>query len=148
MQPRSHDAARSRGVADKDIEFEQDEFNRLKLQQQLEQAIESREERLRRQERDDQKDFLRKQIEGINERMDGELKALDKEQDELEKAYAERMKSAALRAEAEMTIMLVGLVTAPEPRRGYAIRCLRATRWLVGLRPPSSRKVRIRFSVF
>ena len=87
MQPRSHDAARSRGVADKDIEFEQDEFNRLKLQQQLEQAIESREERLRRQERDDQKDFLRKQIEGINERMEVELKALDKEQDELEKAY-------------------------------------------------------------
>lgn len=88
-----------------DIEFEQDEYNRAKLQQQLEQAIESREERLKKQERDDQKDALREEIKGINERADAEIKALDDEQKTIEEQYAERMKPAALQAEAERLIM-------------------------------------------
>ena len=89
-----------------DIEFEQDEYNRMKLQQQLEQALESREERLRRLEREDLKETLRKDIEAINERMEAEVTALDKEQTAIEKAYEEQMKSAAIRAEAEKMLML------------------------------------------
>ena len=88
-----------------DIEFEQDEYNRMKLQQQLEQAIESREERLNRQAREDQREALRKDVEGIRERAEEELKLLDEEQKTIEEAYREQMKAAALRAEAEKLIL-------------------------------------------
>ena len=88
-----------------DIEFEQDEYNRMKLQQQLDQAISSREDRLRRQALDDQKDALREQISAIQERAEAEIDALDKEQEAIEKAYQEQMKGAALRAEAEQMLM-------------------------------------------
>ncbi len=88
-----------------DIEFEQDEYNRMKLQQQLEQALQSREERLRRLEIEDQKEALRESITAIEEKAEAEITALDAEQEAIEAAYAERMKAAALRAEAEKLIM-------------------------------------------
>ena len=88
-----------------DIEFEQDEYNRMKLGQQLEQAISAREDRLRRQALDDQKEALREQITAIQDKAEAEISALDKTQTEIEKAYAEQMKSAALRAEAEKLLM-------------------------------------------
>lgn len=88
-----------------DIEFEQDEYNRMKLQQQLDQAISSRDDRLRRQAIDDQKEALRAEITAIEERAATEIAALDEEQEALAKAYAERMKTAALQAEAEKLIM-------------------------------------------
>lgn len=87
------------------IEFEQDDYNRAKLQQQLEQALSSREDRLHKLALEDQKDALREQIEQIEQKADDEISAIDKEQDEIEKAYDERLKEAALRAEAEKLMM-------------------------------------------
>ena len=105
-----------------DIEFEQDDFNRAKLMQQLQQAESAREDRLRRLERDDQKDALREQITAIQEQTDAQIAALDEEQEALEEAYAARMENAALSAEAEQMMMqssqeeLIGLIGefAPE----------------------------------
>ncbi len=88
-----------------DIEFEQNKYNRMKLQQQLDQAISSREDRLRRLAVQDQKDVLNNQIQAIQDQTQAQLTALDSEQAEIEKAYAERMKTAALRAEAEKLLM-------------------------------------------
>ena len=87
------------------IAYEQDDFNRAKLQQQLDQALESREERLARLALEDQKEALRAQIEEIEDQADRQLEALDREQEAVEAAYAERMQEAALRAEAEKLIL-------------------------------------------
>ena len=87
------------------IAYEQDDFNRAKLQQQLNQALESREERLARLALEDQKEALRAQIEEIEQAADSQLSALDREQEAVEAAYEERMREAALRAEAEKLIL-------------------------------------------
>ena len=87
------------------IAYEQDDFNRAKLQQQLDQALESREERLARLALEDQKEALRAQIDQIEKKADSQLEALDREQEAVEAAYAERMQEAALRAEAEKLIL-------------------------------------------
>lgn len=87
------------------IAYEQDDYNRAKLQQQLDQALESREERLARLELEDQKEALRAQIEEIEQAADSQLSALDREQEAVEAAYADRMEEAALRAEAEKLIL-------------------------------------------
>lgn len=87
------------------IAYEQDDYNRAKLQQQLDQALESREERLARLDLEDQKEALRAQIEQIEQAADSQLEALDREQEAVEAAYAERMQEAALRAEAEKLIL-------------------------------------------
>lgn len=87
------------------IAYEQDDYNRAKLQQQLNQALESREERLARLELEDQKEALRAQIEQIEQAADSQLSALDREQEAVEAAYEERMQEAALRAEAEKLIL-------------------------------------------
>lgn len=87
------------------IAYEQDDYNRARLRQQLDQALESREERLARLELEDQKEALRAQIEQIEQAAQSELSALDREQEAIEAAYADRMEEAALRAEAEKLIL-------------------------------------------
>lgn len=87
------------------IAYEQDDYNRAKLRQQLDQALESREERLARLELEDQKEALRAQIDQIEQAAESELSALDREQEAIEAAYADRMEEAALRAEAEKLIL-------------------------------------------
>lgn len=87
------------------IAYEQDDYNRAKLRQQLDQALESREERLARLELEDQKEALRAQIDQIEQAADSQLSALDREQEAVEAAYADRMEEAALRAEAEKLIL-------------------------------------------
>lgn len=87
------------------IAYEQDDYNRAKLQQQLDQALESREERLARLALEDQKEALRAQIGEIEQAADSQLSALDREQEAVEAAYEERMREAALRAEAEKLIL-------------------------------------------
>lgn len=87
------------------IAYEQDDYNRAKLRQQLDQALESREERLARLELEDQKEALRAQIKEIEQAAESELAALDREQEAIEAAYADRMEEAALRAEAEKLIL-------------------------------------------
>ena len=87
------------------IAYEQDDYNRAKLRQQLDQALESREERLARLELEDQKEALRTQIDQIEQAAESGLAALDREQEAIEAAYADRMEEAALRAEAEKLIL-------------------------------------------
>lgn len=87
------------------IAYEQDDYNRAKLRLQLDQALESREERLARLELEDQKEALRAQIDQIEQAAESELTALDREQEAIEAAYADRMEEAALRAEAEKLIL-------------------------------------------
>ena len=87
------------------IAYEQDDYNRARLRQQLDQALESREERLARLELEDQKEALRAQIDQIEQAADSQLSALDREQEAIEAAYADRMEEAALRAEAEKLIL-------------------------------------------
>ena len=87
------------------IAYEQDDYNRAKLRQQLDQALESREERLARLELEDQKEALRAQIDQIEQAAESGLSALDREQEAIEAAYADRMEEAALRAEAEKLIL-------------------------------------------
>lgn len=87
------------------IAYEQDDYNRARLRQQLDQALESREERLARLELEDQKEALRAQIDQIEQAAQSGLAALDREQEAVEAAYADRMEEAALRAEAEKLIL-------------------------------------------
>ncbi len=87
------------------IAYEQDDYNRARLRQQLDQALESREERLARLELEDQKEALRAQIDQIEQAAQSGLAALDREQEAIEAAYADRMEEAALRAEAEKLIL-------------------------------------------
>ena len=89
----------------RDIAYEQDEFNRKKLEEQLRQAVEEREKRLRRQELEDQKDALRQQAEEVELRAQQEMDKLDVEEAAIEKLYEKRLDAAALEAEAEKLIM-------------------------------------------
>ena len=101
------DAEELRKIAklEQQIAYEQDDYNRAKLQQQLDQAVESREERLARLALEEQKEALRAEIEEIEKKADSQLEALDREQEAIEAAYEERMKDAALQAEAEKLIL-------------------------------------------
>lgn len=85
--------------------YEQDEYNRAKLQQQLDNAIADREDRLRKLALKEQKEALREEIDRIENRTDEQLSALDKEQEAIEAAYAERLKTASIQAEAEKLLM-------------------------------------------
>ncbi|NLO84105.1 MAG: hypothetical protein GX096_01545 [Clostridiales bacterium] len=89
----------------RDVEYEQDDYNRLKLQEQLDKALADREDRLRKLEMEDQKAALQEEIDHINQKADDQLTALDEEQDAIEKSYEERLKNAALQAEAERLVM-------------------------------------------
>ena len=89
----------------RDIAYEQDEYNRKKLEEQLRQTIEEREKRLRRQELEDQKDALRQQAEDVERRAQQELDKLDQEEASIEKVYEKRLEAAALEAEAEKLIV-------------------------------------------
>lgn len=89
----------------REAEYEQDEYNRQKLQQQLDEAISSREERLRKLELKQQKEALQEEIEKIRDQASEKIKELDGEQDAIEKAYEERLKAASLQAEAEKLLM-------------------------------------------
>lgn len=89
----------------REAEYEQDEYNRQKLQQQLDEAISSREERLRKLELKQQKEALQEEIEKIRDQASAKIKELDGEQDAIEKAYEERLKAASLQAEAEKLLM-------------------------------------------
>lgn len=89
----------------REAEYEQDEYNRQKLQQQLDEAVASREERLRKLELKQQKEALQEEIEKIRDQASEKIKELDGEQDAIEKAYEERLKAASLQAEAEKLLM-------------------------------------------
>lgn len=60
----------------------------------MDQALESREERLARLELEDQKEALRTQIDQIEQAAESGLAALDREQEAIEAAYADRMEEA------------------------------------------------------
>ena len=89
----------------RDIAYEQDEYNRKKLEEQLQQALEDREKRLRRQELEDQKAALRQQMEQVEQQTQQELDKLDQEEASIEKLYEKRLDAAALEAEAEKLIV-------------------------------------------
>lgn len=89
----------------REVEYEQDAYNRQKLQQQLDDAVASREERLRKLELKQQKEALQEEIEKIRDQASEKIKELDGEQDAIEKAYEERLKAASLQAEAEKLLM-------------------------------------------
>ena len=89
----------------REVEYEQDAYNRQKLQQQLDEAVASREERLRKLELKQQKEALQEEIEKFRDQASEKIKELDGEQDAIEKAYEERLKAASLQAEAEKLLM-------------------------------------------
>lgn len=89
----------------REVEYEQDAYNRQKLQQQLDEAVASREERLRKLELKQQKEALQGEIEKIKDQASEKIKELDGERDAIEKAYEERLKAASLQAEAEKLLM-------------------------------------------
>lgn len=89
----------------REVEYEQDAYNRQKLQQQLDETVASREERLRKLELKQQKEALQEEIEKIRDQASEKIKELDGEQDAIEKAYEERLKAASLQAEAEKLLM-------------------------------------------
>ena len=89
----------------REVEYEQDAYNRQKLQQQLDEAVASREERLRKLELKQQKEALQEEIEKIRDQASEKIKELDGEQDAIEKTYEERLKAASLQAEAEKLLM-------------------------------------------
>ena len=103
----AQDAEELRKIAklEQEIAFEQDAYNRMQLQQQLAQAVAEREQRLRRQALEDEKEALREQITQAQDKAQAGLDALDEEQTRIEQAYEERLQAAALEAEAERVIM-------------------------------------------
>jgi hypothetical protein len=88
-----------------DMAYEQDEFNRRKLEEQLTKAVEERENRLRRQELEDQKAALQKTADELEQKAHKELDKLDAEEASLKEQYQKRLEQAALEAEAEKLII-------------------------------------------
>ena len=88
-----------------DIQYEQDDYNRANLQKQLEQVIAARESRLRKQDVQDQKAALQEQAQAIRDKEQAEQEALKAQAQAIKDAYAQRMQTAALQAEAERMLM-------------------------------------------
>ncbi|HPR78868.1 MAG TPA: hypothetical protein PLR69_09730, partial [Candidatus Limiplasma sp.] len=103
----SEDAEKKRKIASlqQQLQYEQDNYNRAKLQQQLTDAKNSYEDWQKKNAREDQKTALEKQIDAINARADTELSKLDDQQQAIEDAYAARLQTASLEAEAEKILM-------------------------------------------
>ncbi|MDD3410522.1 MAG: hypothetical protein PHY12_06900 [Eubacteriales bacterium] len=99
------DALRKIAKLKESLQYEQDAYNRAKIQQQLDAAQKTYDDLLKKYDRQDQKDALRDQLDKINAEADAQLAALDKQQAEIEAAYAERLKAASLEAEAEKLLM-------------------------------------------
>ncbi len=87
------------------LAYEQDGYNQLQLQKQVDKAKSEYADWLRDVEREDQRAALEAQIDAINERADTELSALDKQQEQIEAYYDNRMKQANLQAEAELELV-------------------------------------------
>lgn len=100
--------------------YEQDEFNSAMLLKQLDDAIESRQARLRRQDTEDQKEALRARLSDIQQRADSELALLDEQEAALQAAYEERMSAASIRAESERLIAKGGQEALIALIRDYA----------------------------
>ena len=87
------------------IAFEQNDFNRLKLEDQLRMVIADREARLKKQARDDEKAALKEEMAAIDEKAKAEQEALDIQKEALKEAYKDRLTNTALQAEAEKLLM-------------------------------------------
>ena len=85
--------------------YEQDGYNQLQLQKQIDRAKADYEGWLSDVQRADQRTALEDQIDSINERADTELSMLDKQQEQIEAYYDDRMKQANLQAEAELELI-------------------------------------------
>gem|GEM_PF-2265572 len=85
--------------------FATDDYNREQLQKEL-QRLEEEFARWQRQNAlSDQKELLRAEQEAIREKVQAEQEAIDAQSDELARLYDERLKDAALRAEAERMLI-------------------------------------------
>ena len=87
------------------LAYEQDGYNQIQLQKQLDAAKEAYQDWLADIAREDEKAALQAQIDAINETADTEIAALDKQQEQIEAYYKERMTQANLLAEAEVELM-------------------------------------------
>ena len=87
------------------LAYEQDAYNQMQLQKQLDAAKEDYEDFLSDLARDEQKAALEAQIDAINEKADSEIESLDAQQEAIDAYYDERMTQANLQAEAELELM-------------------------------------------
>ena len=92
-------------LLEQSLAYEQDTYNQLQLQKQLDAAKEAYEDFLSDLEREEQISALEDQIDAINETADAEIAALDAQQEAIEAYYDERMEAANLQAEAEIELM-------------------------------------------
>ena len=87
------------------LAYEQDGYNQLQIQKQLDAAKEAYQEWLDDIAREDEKASLQAAIDSINDTADAEIATLDKQQEQLEAYYEDRMNQANLLAEAEVELM-------------------------------------------
>ncbi len=92
-------------MLEQSLAYEQDTYNRMQLQKQLDAANEDYAQWQREAERDEQKAALEAQIDAINKQADSEIDALDEQQKAIDAFYDERTKQANLQAEAELELM-------------------------------------------
>ena len=87
------------------LQYEHDGFNREQLTRQLEAAQAEYAAWQTKTAREDEKAALQAQLTAVNERTQAELDALDAQAAAVNAAYAERLQSAALHAEAEKQLL-------------------------------------------
>jgi hypothetical protein len=87
------------------LQYENDAYNRRKLQEQIAKEQEGLDKWLARNEREDAKEALRQQADEVSKRAEAEQKALQQQLDDLNKFYEDRLKEYKLTAEAEQLIM-------------------------------------------
>jgi len=87
------------------LQYENDAYNRRKLSEQIKQEKDELAQWLKRNEREDAKEALRQQANEVDRRAQEEQKALEKQLEDLDKFYDERLKEYNLTAEAEQLIM-------------------------------------------
>jgi len=87
------------------LQYENDAYNRRKLQEQIAKEQEELNKWLARNEREDAKELLRDQANEIAKRAEEEQKLLQQQLDNLDKFYEDRLKEHKLIAEAEQLIL-------------------------------------------
>ena len=87
------------------IAYENDAYNRRKLQEQLESAQKEYDDWVRQKEREDQKKALQEQMDAVNERVQAEQDALEEQREKNDAIYEELTKQQNLEAEAIKILM-------------------------------------------
>ena len=92
-------------MLEQQLQYEQDNYNKVQLQKQLDAAREELEKWRKEKEREDLRSDLEEQKDAVNKRVEAEKEAIQNQKEALEKEYESLLEEKKLQAEAEKLLL-------------------------------------------